>query len=126
MGENVMKGQVDRFTKLKDLAFNNFCAETLFERPEVFLTDYQACPVDESTVAVGDVLMAHVAADGETVVLSIADDVVGKMSGESASELIETMANSECPEMATLKVVAVSEISGFWTLRLPQSGDQRG
>ncbi|QDV85585.1 hypothetical protein TBK1r_45990 [Stieleria magnilauensis] len=126
MGENVMKGQVDRFQKMKDLAFNNFCAETLFERPEVFLTDYQACPVDEAAVAVGDVLMAHVAADGETVILSIADDVVGKMDGESASELIETMANSECPEMATLKVVAVSEISGFWTLRLPRSGDGHG
>ena len=126
MGENVMKGQVDRFQKMKDLAFNDFCAETLFERPEVFLTDYQACPVDQAAVAVGDVLMAHVAADGETVILSIADNVVGKMDGESASELIETMANSECPEMATLKVVAVSEISGFWTLRLPRSGDGHG
>jgi hypothetical protein len=111
---------------MQDFAFADFCAKTLFERPEVYLTDYQACPVDEAVVAVGDVLMSHVAADGKTVILSIADNVVGKMDGESASELIETMAKSECPEMLTLKVVAVSEISGFWTLRLPRLENGHG
>ena len=113
MGENVLEGQVKSFQKGRDRSLQGMAAPTLFDRPDIVSTVYTAAPVDGYSVAEGDRLEGHVAADGQSILLAKGHVCVGRIDGDGAKSLIESLRETGSPGVVTMKVTGVSTVSGY-------------
>ncbi len=125
MGENVLKGQVETFKKGTDRSLKDLATPTLFDRPDIVSTVYTAVPLDGCSVAIGDQLEAHAAADGGFVHLVKGHLSVGRIEGDGGKVLLGALRESGSPGVVPMRVTGVSSLSGFFKAVLANgSGDK--
>jgi hypothetical protein len=88
-------------------------APTLFNRPDIMSTVYTAAPVAGRFVAEGDRVEAHAAADGGCIHLVKGHVTVGRLEGDGANALLETLRAPGCAGVISMTVQRVSRVSGF-------------
>ena len=76
-------------------------------------TVYTAAPVEDRTVAEGDRLEAHAAADGRCIHLVKGHVAVGRIDGDGAKALLEALRAPGSPGVVSMTVKGVSSVSGF-------------
>ena len=118
MGENVLLGQVKDFKKSRDQALQKMAAPTLFDRPDVISTNFTASPINGSRLQTGVMLSGYVSADGNCVYLAQGHQKVGTISGDGAKALIEGIEQTQGLGFASMKVIEISPISGFFKVRV--------
>lgn len=113
MGENVREGQVKSFKKGADRSLVQMSAPTLFDRPDIVWTTYTAAPLNGAVVSEGDQLDAHASGDGQSVQLAKGHFLVGRIEGDGAKYLLDTLRQPGNSGVVPMKVTNVSPVSGF-------------
>jgi hypothetical protein len=114
MGENVLKGQVESFKKGTDRSLKDMATPTLFDRPDIVSTVYTVVPIDGRSVAQGDRLEAHAAADGLCIHLVKGHLSVGRIEGDGGKVLLDALREPGSPGVVPMQVTGVSAVSGFF------------
>jgi hypothetical protein len=117
MGDNLLRRQIRNFKRRKDLARAEAKIPKLYERAELIETVYEAVPNNGDAFKENDKL--HVMAESDsTVSLVKGHRKVATIGGEAAKALHDALAEPDTAGVAEVRITAVSEISGTFSVQV--------
>lgn len=112
MGENFLEEQVKNFERRRNIAREEAKRRTLFERPEITVTEYTIRFHEGSEPRDGEPYFAEVSNDGQRVNVVRGHRVVGQIEGESARHLSKGLSEPGDPGIVSLRIREYSPLSG--------------
>jgi hypothetical protein len=112
MGDKFRKQQNKNFAKGRDRAFEEAGKPRLFDRPESVKTIFTVTPLPGQECRVGEQLLALMADASGPVQVVRGFERIGVVEGDGGDVLRTAISNPRGPNVAELRIIGVSVISG--------------